>query len=82
VKDIFKSCTNGQVPYGYSYYKNRLTKNPAEQKIICDIIAQRKAGKSLREICRYLTSRNTPTKNGGKWQANTVRKIIESSVMK
>ena len=66
----------GQVPFGWDWKEGKLTKNPAEQKTIRWMRQMQKAGKSLREIARVLNEKNVPTKNGGVWQANTVRKIL------
>jgi hypothetical protein len=40
---------------------------------------QRTGGLSLREIAGKLSSMLTPTKQGGVWQANTVRRILARS---
>jgi hypothetical protein len=33
-------------------------------------------GANLGKIARYLTEAGIPTKNGGRWQRNTVNKIL------
>jgi hypothetical protein len=38
---------------------------------------RRTNGRSLREIAGGLNSMLVPTKHGGVWQANTVRRILE-----
>jgi hypothetical protein len=51
-------------------------KSKAEQETIRMIRQYRAGGLSLRQIAGQLNQRLVPTKNGGIWQANTVRKIL------
>ena len=66
----------GQIPFGWDWKESRLVKNAGEQKVIRWIGQMRKAGKSLNGIAKVLNESNVQTKNGGSWQANTVRKIL------
>ena len=66
----------GQIPFGFEYADYQLVKSKAEQEIIRMIRQYRSGGLSLRQIAGRLNQRLVPTKNGGIWQANTVRKIL------
>ena len=65
----------GQIPFGWEWLEGRLVKNADEQKTVRWIRQMKKAGKSLNGIAKVLNELNVPTKNGGTWQANTVRKM-------
>ena len=65
----------GQIPFGWDWIDGKLVKNTPEQKIIRWIKQMQKAGKSLNGIAKVLNESNVQTKNGGVWQANTVRKL-------
>ena len=66
----------GQIPFGFEYSDYQLVKNKAEQGVIRMIRQYRASGLSLRQIAGQLNQHLVPTKNGGIWQANTVRKIF------
>jgi hypothetical protein len=66
----------GPLPFGFDYQDHRLVANSAEQAAICMVREQRTSGLTLREIAGKLNSMLMPTKQGGVWQANTVRKIL------
>jgi DNA invertase Pin-like site-specific DNA recombinase len=42
------------------------------------IIKEHKAGKSLRQIAKGLEAKKVPTARGGKWEAATIRAILQS----
>jgi len=70
----------GQIPYGWKVNPfGQLSRHEIEQRIIGRIVALHEEGKSLRNIADYLNSYDIPTKNGGFWQANTIRNIILSN---
>jgi hypothetical protein len=72
-----KRCTHpGQLPFGYDYCDYRLMKNQAEQGVIRLMRQGRAGGLSLRQIAGQLNQRLIPKKDGGTWQANTVRLIL------
>jgi len=50
--------------------------NPAEQGVIRLMRESRAAGLSLRQVVGQLNQRLVPSKDGGTWQANTVRLIL------
>ena len=66
----------GQLPFGYDYQNYRLVKNQAEQGVIRLIRQGRAGGLSLRQIAGQLNQRLILSKDGGSWQANTVRLIL------
>jgi len=66
----------GQIPFGFEYTDYQLVESKAEQGVIRMIRQYRAGGLSLRQIAGRLNQRLVPTKNGGIWQANTVRKIL------
>ena len=66
----------GQLPFGYDYRDYRLVKKQAEQGVIRLMRQGRASGLSLRQIAGQLNQRLVPSKDGGTWQANTVRLIL------
>jgi DNA-binding CsgD family transcriptional regulator len=66
----------GQIPFGFEYADYQLVKSKAEQEVVRMIRQYRAGGLSLRQIAGQLNQYLIPTKNGGIWQANTVRKIL------
>ena len=66
----------GQVPFGFKNVNGTLQKDPMEQFVLQQMKNMRENGSSLCEIARYLVQSGIPTKNGGKWQSNTVNKIL------
>ncbi len=66
----------GQVPFGYRGVNGTLHIDPFEQFVLQHIRQMHKDGANLGQIARYLTESGIPTKNGGKWQRNTVNKIL------
>ena len=66
----------GQVPFGYKDINGTLQKDPLEQFVLQQIKQMRSKGSSLNTIAAYLTKSGVPTKNGGRWQSNTVNKIL------
>lgn len=69
----------GACPYGYRITKNNQYSICEEEAVIVRrIFKERLAGRSLRQIANDLTKDNISTKRGGKWQANTIKTIIEN----
>ncbi len=67
----------GQIPYGFDINEfNELIANPEEQAVIRNISDLHAEGKSLRSIADWLSENCIQTKNNGKWQANSVKKIL------
>jgi len=66
----------GQVPFGFRDVNGTLHPNPLEQFVLQSIRKMRDEGASLNHIANYLTTSGVPTKNGGRWQSNTVNGIL------
>jgi hypothetical protein len=66
----------GQLPFGYDYQDHRLVKNQAEQGVIRLMQQARAGGLTLRQIAGRLDKCLVPSKDGGTWQANTIRLIL------
>jgi len=72
--------TGGYVPYGYTADKDgKLTKNPAEQRIIQRILRMHSGGKRYAAIARYLNDHEIPSKTGKQWYIQTVKNVISSN---
>ena len=67
---------SGQIPFGYKNISGTLQKDPMEQLVLQQMKNMRENGASLAEIARHLTEMGIPTKNGGRWQANTINVIL------
>jgi site-specific DNA recombinase len=65
-------------PYGFTYVERRLSVEPSEAEVVRLMFHLYLAGHSLSEIASDLTERRVPTKNGGKWQKNTVANILHN----
>lgn len=70
----------GTCPYGYNLNEatNQFQVVPLEANVVRRIFRERIAGRSLRQIANDLTRDGIPTKRGGRWQANTVKTILEN----
>lgn len=66
----------GQVPFGYRDVNGTLHEDPMEQFVLQQITKMRNDGLSLHKIALYLTKSGIPTKNGGRWQSNTINKML------
>jgi DNA invertase Pin-like site-specific DNA recombinase len=53
-------------------------KSELEIKTRRQIIKEHRQGKSLREIARGLEAKGVPTARGGKWEAQTIKAILQS----
>ena len=51
-------------------------KDPAEQKVLREILRLHGKRESPETIARDLAGRGIPTQKGGKWRGKTVRKIV------
>lgn len=70
----------GTCPYGYTLDEssNQFKVVALEANVVRRIFRERIAGRSLRQIANDLTRDGIPTKRGGRWQANTVKTILEN----
>jgi len=77
-KEIFYS--GGACPYGYMIDRKTNHYQVIEQEalIIRRIFRERLSGRSLRQIANDLSKEGIRTKRGGKWQANTIKTILEN----
>ncbi len=66
-----------QIPFGWRASNGRLVPHAAERKVLAQMANWRNEGLSLREIASRLTTSNVRTKNGGRWQARTVSRILD-----
>ncbi len=72
----------GTCPYGYTLDEatNQFVVNATEAAVVQRIFRERSLGRSLRQIANDLTRDGVATKRGGRWQANTVKTILENIV--
>lgn len=70
----------GTCPYGYTLDEasNQFVISQKEAAVVQRIFRERAAGRSLRQIANDLTRDGIATKRGGRWQANTVKTILEN----
>lgn len=69
----------GSPPYGYEAGEGvHFEKVPDEIRIIKYIKRLRSGGMTLEAIAKTLNDQGEPTKRGGKWEATTVRKILNN----
>lgn len=66
----------GPVPFGFDAVDGRLVTVKREAKIVGDIIRQREAGASFAKIADSLNALGIEGKQGGRWFANSVRRVI------
>lgn len=66
----------GQPPYGWRAEGGELVIDPAQYAQIELMLAARAQGASLAEIALLLNRLEVPTKHGGRWQKNTIRRIL------
>lgn len=69
----------GQCPYGYHVdSEGNLLPVKEELDVINKMKDRRRRGLSLNKIADQLNTLETPTKNGGRWGAETVRRILNN----
>lgn len=66
----------GQVPYGWRIVKGQLVTHKGEQEVVQKMSTLSKKGKSLRQIAKYLQDSGIKPKNGTKWHATSILKIL------
>jgi hypothetical protein len=66
----------GQVPFGYKAVNGTLQEDPLEQFVLRQMKQMREDGATLSSIASFLKDSGIPTKNGGRWQSNTVNQIL------
>ncbi len=65
--------------YGYDVVDGMLVENEEEQKIIDKIIDMDDRDFGYQGIARELNRFNVPTKKGGEWFANSVKRVLEAA---
>lgn len=71
-----KGLPMGQRPFGYAKGASGLLEpDPAEQNVVRRILEERGAGLSLRRIASGLNADGIPSRDGGKWNAQTVKNV-------
>ena len=60
--------------------KERMIAVPAELETVKRILGLWRRGQSYRTIARHLDSQDVPTKRGGRWGSETVRKVVQRRV--
>ncbi len=78
-----KAKTNGgvlgfNIPYGYFYSDGFLSINREETKVVENIYAWYKDGRSMGEIAKMLNEAKVPTKKGGVWAKKTISTILKN----
>ncbi len=75
--------TDGSPAYGWATAARSddnphgaLVADPAERAAVARMLELDAEGRSLRDIAEVLTAEGVPTKRGGRWQANTIRRIL------
>ena len=72
VQEVYSRIT----PLGFDRVGNKLVSNPAEMKTVQTILKLRTEGKSMAVIAEILNEAGTATKQGGKWYAVTIQKVL------
>lgn len=62
--------------FGYAEKDGRLVADPEERKTLAHCRRWRDRGLSYHRIAARLNAEGVPAKRGGRWQANTVRRIL------
>jgi site-specific DNA recombinase len=83
-----KEYCGGEPPYGWTVQEpdpedqdsapTNLVPDTGEQSVLALAHSLRDAGKSLRQIGSELESRGVKTRKGGRWHANTIRKLLQA----
>jgi site-specific DNA recombinase len=71
----------GPIPFGFSVVDDQLVPNETEQRVISQILRQRKRGHSYQRVADTLNSAGVPAKRGGKWHAMTVRSVMRTHAL-
>ena len=62
--------------FGFTDLDGKLVEDRRDAEALRFILSWREQGKSYAEMAELLTQAGFPTKRGGSWQANTVRRIL------
>lgn len=64
-------------PLGYQRQGDALVEDPHELRTLEKIQNLRRQRKSMNHIARLLNEEGVPTKNGGRWYASTIKRIVD-----
>lgn len=67
---------SGVPAYGYVYHNGETIPAPEEYKIVIKIYRLWQKGENYSAIARHLDSKKIPTRNGGKWTHELIKRII------
>ncbi len=71
----------GPEPYGFRRVDEDLVPVPEELQALALMRSLRAKGKSYRQIAAELRRQKVPTKTGGRWEAMTVKKILDRAAV-
>jgi len=71
----------GPEPYGFRRVDEDLVPVPEELEALALMRSLRAKGKSYRQIAAELRRQKVPTKTGGRWEAMTVKKILDRAAI-
>lgn len=71
----------GPEPYGFRRVDEDLVPVPEELQALALMRSLRAKGKSYRQIAAELRRQKVPTKTGGRWEAMTVKKILDRAAI-
>lgn len=69
-----------QTPYGYRYENGALHVHDEEAETVRYVFSRYNQGVSFHRLAQELTEGGAPSKRGGRWAAETVRKIVANPV--
>lgn len=75
-----KRQSYSQTPYGFRKERGHLVVDEAEQGVLGEMFAWRKAGMTLYAIASRLNTLKVPSKKGGRWHSETVRHILSNDL--
>jgi site-specific DNA recombinase len=67
-----------RAPYGYTYSDGAFHTDDAQAAIVRRIFTEFLTGSTMKDIATRLTAQAIPTKQGGKWDASTIRYILRN----
>ncbi len=70
----------GRVPYGYRLADGSIVPDDDEQRIVALVGEFRQSGLSLRRIAAELERRDFRPRDGGRWHANSIRRVAATSL--
>lgn len=75
----------GRPPFGYRITGEPKSKaleiDPVQATAVTEVVAMYLAGRSLRELCRYLDAQGIPTRRGGAWVPKTLSDVLRNPVL-